>query len=68
MVSVFRIRPISIRLFRAKSEIYSLIGDKNQNFVSAIEEMAVPNSMVINGIVVNMENVSGCQMTEGMMI
>ena len=55
-------------IFRAQNEIYSLIDYQDQNFVSAIEEMAVPNSMFINGIVVNFQNVSGCQMTEGMMI
>ena len=55
-------------IFRAKNEIYSLIDYQDQNFVSAIDEMAVPNSLIVNGIVVNLENVSGCQMTEGMMI
>ena len=57
-------------LFRAKNELYSLIDyqDRNRYIVSAMEKMAVPNSLIVNGIVVNLENVSGCQMTEGMMI
>ena len=61
---------MTIFIFRAKNDLYSLIGyqNTNQNFVSTIEEMAVPNSMFINGIVINFQNVSGCQMTEGMMI
>ena len=59
-----------VSIFRAKNEIYSLIDyqDTNQNIESAIEKMSVPNSMLINGIVVNLENVSGCEMTEGMII
>ena len=57
-------------IFRTKNEIYSLIDykDTNQYIESAIEKMALPNSMLINGIVVNLENVSGCEMTEGMII
>ena len=57
-------------IFRTKNEIYSLIDyqDRNQNIESAIERMAVPNSMFINGIVVNLENLSSCEMTEGMII
>ena len=61
---------MTIFIFRAKNDLYSLIGyqNTNQNFVSSIEEMAVSNSLFINGIVVNLHNVSGCQMTGGMMI
>ena len=57
-------------LFRAKNELYSLIDyqDRNRYIVSAIEKMAVPNSLIVNGIVVNLENVYGCQTTEGIMI
>ena len=57
-------------IFRAKNELYPLIDyqDRNRNIVSAIDEMAVPNSLIVNGIVVNSENVSGCQTTEGIMI
>ena len=57
-------------IFRAKNELYSFIDyqERNRNIVSALEKMAVPNSLIVNGIVVNLENVSGCQTTEGSMI
>ena len=60
----------TVLIFRTKNEIYSLIDyqDTNQNIESAIEKMSVPNSMLINGIVVNLENLSSCEMTEGMII
>ena len=57
-------------ILRATNEIYSLMNDQdvNLNFKSSIEDMALPNSMFINGIVVKLENVSGCQPKKGMMI
>ena len=67
-------RPISISIFRARNEIYSLMNDQDiyRNFKTPIEDsienMGLPNSMFINGIVVNLENASGCQIKEGIMI
>ena len=61
---------ISIKILRAKNEIYSL--NENQKLdrydEESIENLALPNSMFINGIVIDSENLNQCQVTEGTMI